>query len=217
MRRRPCLAVAACLLAAGCGTPLLPQASGPQAQDRRDVGPFTAIENSTSADLTVSVGGSGPVEVSGAADVLPKIVTRVEGDKLVIETDGSFSTTVPLRVTAPTATLTGLSERGSGDATVSGATGTLRVEALGSGDVTATGAVDTLAATVSGSGDLALAGLTAQTAQVTASGSGDVDVTVVRSLDAVVTGSGDVVYGSGGPAAPAVTTRKQGSGDVRGR
>jgi hypothetical protein len=201
------------------------QGNGIPAMEVRQVGPFHAVEASSSVDVEVSSGtssqGSDLVQAPDAGDVrvycdrnlLGDIVTVVEQGSLHIRVlrGVSLQPRTACRVEADSPELFAVHSSGSGDLVARGPA-LEWVTSSGSGDVVVS-ALDSarLEVTGSGSGDLDLSGA-AGTLDLNTSGSGDVHGRDLRCLDASVrtTGSGDVkltVTGS-------LEVRSSGSGDV---
>jgi hypothetical protein len=186
------------------------------ATEERTVGDFSRVEVSGSSNVVVEVGPKSGVTLTCDDNLLPYLITRVDGETLKVEmASGSyiFKTAGEVRVTTPA--LRSLSVSGSSDSVVTGIAGD-RVEfhLSGSGSIQAAGDVEAVDAKVSGSGDLDLRELTAQEAHVRISGSGNVDMTAHQALVARVSGSGDVTY-AGTPER--LSTRVSGSGTISKR
>lgn len=166
-----------------------------------------------SLDVSARAGEAPGIVVSGDHNLIDRVVTDVEGERLVVRLEnGSYDFTEEMRVTVFLPELRELTIRGSGDADVEGLDGEhLELAIQGSGDVRARGFVRRLEASIHGSGDLELRELEVETANVRVKGSGDIRVTARDEVDAAVHGSGDVhVHG---PCQ--VRARTFGSGDVK--
>jgi hypothetical protein len=99
MRRMRVLAVlAALVLVAGCVD------NGPTTTETRSVSAFSAISASEEIAVHVVVGGAPSVTVTGGQKTLPHIVTRVEGERLTIEKNGTTHGKIRVEVTTPTLT-----------------------------------------------------------------------------------------------------------------
>jgi hypothetical protein len=211
-----------------------------QSRETRTVSDFTKISYGISGKLLFRQGSPQRVELSGDKDLLEKIETKVEGDRLVIRREGRWldwswgdNDDVEVYITVPT--LTGISVSGSGDAIgqnviksdemalrVSGS-GDLRIEidvtgdvsanVSGSGDIEVKGRAGDFESGVSGSGKVLVASLEAQDCEFDISGSGRIEVKgTSRTVRVQISGSGKVI-------ADRLTTemcnvRISGSGDV---
>jgi hypothetical protein len=182
----------------------------------REVKPFTAVRLEGSLDVRVTVGPARAVSVTIDENLQSLVVTRVDGDTLVIDT-GNISYQGMGRVELSTPDLRAFAIEGSGDVAIDGAgaakgelklsvsgsgdlswrgrAGRLELSIEGSGDVTLDGQADSARIHVDGSGDVKAAPLTAGSAEVAISGSGNVELTMAGgTLRARVDGSGDVIW-----------------------
>lgn len=238
MSSRPALLLPLVALAApGCGI----SGSGRIVSQDRGFVPFAALDVRGAADVK-AVRGKGAIAVTTDDNLLSYVVTRVEGDRLVIDEQGHDGGSVCLHPThgivvelsVPEA-LTDLSVSGSGrfewldsapvatdrlglHASGSGSIRTplqateVDADLSGSGSVLLQGAATRGRFSVSGSGSLAAFGLTLEAAEVSTSGSGSAELTVSGTLAAQVSGSGSVRY----RGRPVVSAHVSGSGSVTG-
>jgi hypothetical protein len=186
--------------------------NGEKVTQRRAVGEFKAVRLEGSLDVQVKVGAPATVTVTIDENLQPLVVTRLDGDTLVVSTTGSMSYRGEGLVEVATPALRALGIEGSGDAVIDGGQGDLELSVSGSGDLSWRGAAARLAVEIEGSGDVTLAG-TADEARLEVAGSGDIQAQglTVRSARVEVAGSGDVSLTlSGGTLAASVA----GSGDV---
>jgi hypothetical protein len=188
------------------------EGSGVIVRESRAIGEFRRIEVQGSFDVKCNVGAEAQVTITGDDNLLPYVITELDGDTLVLRMErGRYSCHSSLLATVSTPVLEGVEVCGSGDVDVIGLQGA-RFEAniSGSGSVTADGEVQHLEASISGSGDLELAHLRAATGDVSISGSGEANIHVTDRLRASVSGSGDIHY-RGDPKA---TLHISGSGSI---
>ncbi len=196
------------------------------AQERSTVGAFSAVRSDGPVDVRIAVIANAQPSVKVACDpkVIGNIVTRVEGDALIIESknlDGwhihFFSSEEPydrcvVDVTAPT--LVSVSAHGSGDVSVRGETALSELATYGSGDV----AVDSVTSArlhieTAGSGDVKLHALQTSDLRAETSGSGTIQVAgSAEEITLRTNGSGDIDADSLTSAVAHITT--SGSGDV---
>jgi len=186
--------------------------SGIAKTEERTVGDFDRILLEGSSNVTVKVGETKAVTVSGDDNLVSWVTTEVSGGLLKIgNRPGSYSTRTPLVVTVSVPALAALRSQGSSDVSVTGVSGeAIEITVTGSGDVEASGKIGRLDAKVSGSGDLRLAGLEGREVCAMLSGSGDIDVSAKETLVASLSGSGDVIY----RGEPKLTKAVSGSGEV---
>jgi hypothetical protein len=181
----------------------------------RQVAPFKRIEVRGSTDVTIERGAPGPLRVEGGINRVNDLRTRVEGDTLVVEPEGSSGTLDlggdPARVIAHAPRVEAVRIDGSGSVEMRGLRGTrLDASIHGSGDVSADGRVERLRSRIDGSGSLHLTALRADDAAVVVSGSGSADLAAPARLDAQIDGSGNVSYAGD----PEVSEEVDGSGAV---
>jgi len=186
--------------------------SGVPKSEPREVGAFTRVESKGSANIAIQIGDKPAVVVEADDNILPLVDTIVTGDRLVIQSHGSYSTRLGVKVTIVLPTLHEARLSGSGKIAVSGLVAkAFEAQIAGSGDIHLRGATDSLKAAIRGSGGIDATELSAGAAQARISGSGKIKVVATKSLDAKITGSGEVRYG-GSPAS--VETKVTGSGNV---
>lgn len=218
---------------------LITSVSFAQKRETRNVPTFTKISFRTSGKVYVKQGSPQKVEIEGSADVLEKIKTTVEGDKLSIGPEGkwfdwSWGNDDKVIVYITVANIETLSVSGSGDMIVQtkitgndlnlnvSGSGSLQAEidagdvdadVSGSGDMELKGKCKSFKSDISGSGGVTLNLSIAGSAGFDISGSGEVEATgTAQAVKAEITGSGKVL------AANLVTekcdVRISGSGDV---
>lgn len=206
------LIVVAVAAIAGCSLIGI-QGSGVKKTETRKVGSFTRIRVEGSSDVNVK---RGPLKVAVTADdnLLQSIVTKIEGDTLVIESRKSISPKVGIVVDINMPKLEGVAVEGSGDIRADDVrAAAFHASIAGSGDVWAAGSADSIDASIAGSGDIDFRKLPCKNAKASISGSGNIDLAVSGSLSASIAGSGAVTYSG----KPRVTKSIAGSGDVRRR
>jgi hypothetical protein len=207
------------MLIAGCtdADTTTVEGSGNVITETRTVGDFDRISVEGLGRIDVEVGPETSLNIEAEDNVLPYLVTEVEGSTLTIGSleNTSFRSIEEPIYTITTPTLGGVSIAGSGDVTVTGSlTGSFEVSIAGSGDVTAPGIqVENLDVSISGSGhvvpsgaaaalDVSIEGsghfrgedLVAVDAEVDVNGSGNVVVNATETLDVSINGSGNVTY-----------------------
>ncbi|MGM9732764.1 MAG: head GIN domain-containing protein [Prevotella sp.] len=172
----------------------------------RKVGNFTAIRIEGSPTVRFVQGDKFEVKVKGKKELVEKIKTEVEGNRLVVSLKSKISFNffnnkhkkyMPvIYVTSPD--LVGVELAGSGDFISDGAIDTdrLDVKLAGSGDVDFNGNVicDDLKVELNGSGDVDIKNVEAITSSLKLVGSGDIDVKQknVEHTKIQLIGSGDI-------------------------
>ncbi len=201
-------ALALLLASAGCGK----KGSGVKKEEVREVGAFTAVSIEGAMRLNVVIGPAQKVVISGDDNIVPDVVTKVDGDKLVIETEGSYRTELPLTATVTVPKLTALEISGASKGNVKGITGdNFSVEVSGAAKVTLAGTVNKLAVEVSGAAKIEAAGLKAHDVAVESSGASKIETHAERSLTAKVSGAGSVRY----KGSPTVTKDVSGAASIK--
>lgn len=192
--------IAALLLGACCGFDARAwdtgvKGSGVMKEETRILSGFTGIRIENSADVTVKEGAEPKCTISTDDNLLPLILTEVESDTLRIDSKGSCSTSLGIKVVVEMPMLTSAEIHGSGSFIIREAVGetlTLRID--GSGDIVVAGEADELKARINGSGDIRAADFKVRKADVAINGSGDIHVYATGELSAEVRGSGDIFY-----------------------
>lgn len=233
--KRSTIALALLVILGGCADDDADrvEGSGTMATETRTVDDFDRISVEGFGRLDVEVGPQTALSVEADDNVLPYLVTEVDGSTLRIRTrEGtSFRNVEQPIYTISTPALVRVSIGGSGDVTVTGLStdrfdlsidgsgdfaatgvqlGTLDVAISGSGDVRPSGVVTTLEVSIAGSGHFRGADLVATDAEVDIDGSGDVVVNATATLDVSIAGSGNVTY----LGDPTLTQSIGGSGDI---
>jgi hypothetical protein len=202
-------------------------------KETRNVGPFSSISLTLSADVYLTQGATQKVEIEGDKNSLEEIETLVTGEVLKIGTKNRFGGNignVTIYITVPE--INGLSVAGSGDITaksglktdemdlaVSGS-GSIHIKDLNvreiSATITGSGNIDIasgqaqseLDVVITGSGSFSGEGFAADEADITITGSGSAAVWAVKELETNITGSGNVNYKGN----PQVNANSTGSG-----
>jgi Putative auto-transporter adhesin, head GIN domain len=213
------------LVLGGCAQPTGTDTQEPSAvnsessdvtSESRDVSGFDEVELNGVGNLSIEQTGSESLTVEAEEDVLPKIRTEVEGDRLIIgpEPGSSIHTSDPINYTLTVEDLSALEVSGSGDIEAEGiSTEALTVRISGTGDVEISGKADSQEIEISGSGDYRAENLESKEATVEVGGSGSAIVNVSDELEAEVSGSGSVEY----TGDPAVERDVSGAGEVKKR
>jgi hypothetical protein len=170
-------------------------------RERREVGPFRAVELRYFGQLHLHQGPATGVEIEGDPEVVAKVFARLAGDTLVLEVGETWLDRLtsglllvahrPLHYHVTTPDLDRVAVSGTGKVDAAGLRSErLEVAVSGTADVQLSGiACDDLSATISGRGSFELAGRTERLA-LRVSGSGDVDAGELACLEADVRISG---------------------------
>jgi hypothetical protein len=208
-----------------------------QKEETRQVTGFNGISSGGSFNVHVKIDGTESLKIVADEDVLPKIETIVENNKLEIRfKKSSFwhnvrTGKIDIYVTAKS--LSSLALSGSGsiklDGNLSG--NDVKVTVSGSGNIVSTVKANELNTSMSGSGSIKIDGsstntnisvsgsgsihgrdLKTENVSVSVSGSGNVNIHADKSLSAHIAGSGNITY-SGNATVSNVSTA--GSGRIR--
>lgn len=151
-------------------------------KENRNVGTFSSINLSISADVFLSQGNKNELIIEADKDVLEKIITEVNDNTLDIEFEKWYN------------------HRGNSEINIYITTKNIeKLTISGSGDIitkTPVNASD-LGLVVTGSGSIIIDNLNTQDVKSIISGSGDIQIkgnSKAKSIDAVITGSGDIDF-----------------------
>ncbi len=185
--------------------------SGRPANEMRNLDSFSKISDNGSANVFVKVGPSTSVKVEGDDNIVPLVKTRVEDDRLIIETKKSLKPKTKLLVTVTMPHVSSVELNGAANITVHGVKADDFSATLdGAGNVTIDGTVAKLDASLDGAGNLKLQGLRAVNASASIDGAGNIDLWVTDSLNASIDGMGNIHY----IGSPHVTKSVDGLGKV---
>lgn len=196
-----------------------------------DVGSFDQLVLRSSADVKVTVGEDQSIELTTDDNLIEMFTFEVDGNTLIIDHDGSYSTRMGAQINISVPSLEVVALKGSGEVSVDGVRGAefiavisgsgdvvltdvnvnkIELEVNGSGDIVGEGQADLVTVEINGSGDVNLLDLAVKDARVKVFGSGDIEVNASDNVDARVKGSGDIRY----KGSPKVSQKVNGSGDI---
>lgn len=209
-----------------------------QSEETRQVSGFNSIGSGGSFDVHIKIDGTESLKISGRAETISQIETKVEDGRLQIRWkdhwknhDENHWGKINIYVNAKS--LSDVSNAGSGAMTIDGtmAGGHVNIALSGSGSISSAVKADELHAAISGSGSIHLEGkadeaevnisgsgsfdskeLKTNNARVHIAGSGNAYLVADKSISGHIAGSGDVIY-SGNATEEDVKTA--GSGRVR--
>ncbi|MBE0639593.1 MAG: DUF2807 domain-containing protein [Bacteroidales bacterium] len=188
--------------------------SGNVVKQERNVGDFSTIKILGSADVIVTQGDRTVVQVQADDNLLENIITKVKGDALIVETEGSIRNYKKFEVLVTLSRLDGIEINGSGDLESEGVIkgNSLSISINGSGDVELELNYNHLEAQVNGSGDIEISGITGDL-ELDVMGSGDFSASELRlnTCNLSIFGSGDVKLNG---SASSVSVDVSASGDV---
>jgi len=185
-----------------------------QISQERQVGDFTGIHQSTSADVFITSGNENTIEVKADQHVIDKLTTKVENGILLIGTEGNFRNVRTLEVYITMKRLDYIKNSGSGDISCRGNMpgNDVKISINGSGDMEADLEAKNMEISISGSGDVELSGVRGNFS-LSVSGSGDVEAEALQLENCKVSiqGSGDVRLKG---ATSHLLVKQNGSGDL---
>jgi hypothetical protein len=185
--------------------------SGVSVTDVRELAPFTSVELAGANTVVIHVGGPQSVAVTGDDNLVDRVTTVVEDDRLVIDNTGSFTTDAPMRVTVWAPALDAVELSGAGTVTLDGIAGSgFTAELNGDGTVVVSGTVTRATLALAGAGTLDSHKLVATDAVAHLQGTGTIRVHATSTLDATLSGTGTILYQGGA----AVTIHNTGTGTV---
>ncbi|WP_181305451.1 head GIN domain-containing protein [Rufibacter sp. XAAS-G3-1] len=192
------------------------EGDGQSKTEARAVPSFTGVDMRIAGNVYVTAGPKAEVKVESFANLLPEIVTELEGSTLVIRSESCLEysdeeTTVyitlpdieyaelqssgQMRIQAvPSSKGLKIRLTGSGTVRYLGSTNRIQVTHTSSGDVDLDGFVSHLETTLTGSGKILGYSLRADTVEAKSTGSGHQQIWVDKVLEATVNGSGNIYY-----------------------
>ncbi len=211
--------------------------NGEIVSDQRETQEYSAISVSGFYEVHLVAGAEGQLTLEGESNLLEKIETYVEDDRLVVKSRKGFNL-VPSRnkkvfVTIPITHIESAQFSGAGrvtsekmltndqlyirtsgarHVTLSAEATQLSVKTSGSSKLFIQGTSDKIEVRSSGSSTVSGYQMQTDNAKLTLSGSSDVKLTINESLTSRVSGSGNLRYG-GNP--DKITNKLSGSGSVR--
>lgn len=191
-----------------------PSGSAAAGGAERPVGAFTKLKIGTSLEADIEIGAATPLSLSGDAADLAEVVTKVEGDTLVVElTPGSHDLKTAVKVKFSVPSLVGISASTASEVNVKGlACESLSADAETSAKVKLAGKCKSFTASAKTSGEIDAKGLEVETAKVEAATSGEISVNATASVTGT-SSTGAEVHVSGNPKEKKVETATGGEVD----
>ncbi|MCX6205215.1 MAG: DUF2807 domain-containing protein [Bacteroidetes bacterium] len=212
------------------------EGNGQLKKETRSIGEFSKISSSGSWDVMVAYGNTCSVQVEGDENLLPYIVTELEGNRISIHSkkNTNLKSHNKIVIYVVLNNLSAISLSGSGNImgegkfssdgpmqlSISGS-GNIKVafnsasavsmSIAGSGNIQLSGKAEKAEVSISGSGNADCANLQVDHAVVRISGSGNVRIFANQSVKANISGSGNVYYKG---AASDIEAHAAGSGKV---
>jgi len=172
------------------------EGNGKARTETRDISGFEVVDSSGVFDIEIK--SSAPafrVRVTADENILPHIITTLQGNRLMIFSDRAICPEIGPRVGIEMPSLEAIVSSGSDDINASGINSrNLSLLVDGSGDIRLEGRADIFDATLSGSGSIDATHLKTGETSINISGSGDATVNASRLLKVDISGVGDVSY-----------------------
>jgi len=173
----------------------------------RAIPPFKRLKVGGTIRAEVEVGSAPSLEILGDDNLLARVLSRLDGETLVVEPDAVLKPTQPLVARITTPLLEGVAVTVASSAIINGVRGErFQVSGTGGTRLTARGSTRALEVSARSAAQLDLSALSSAAAKVTAADGSRVELGHVETLD--VTGSGpSVVLFRGDPAIEQKLTR----------
>ncbi len=164
----------------------------------RDAQTFNTIDINGVFDVTIKKDKPIKIRITGPEDILPRIVTQVENQKLDIYANKSICTKFDIKIDIQLPDIYKIILEGANRARISGINDpNLFLKVNGASEVLASGHTNTLTASVSGASSLDARNLNANIADVSITGSAEASIYATKKIDAGVSGAGSLIcYGN---------------------
>lgn len=169
--------------------------SGVIKTDSRNIVGFRKIRAESAIDLTVSITNGYSVVVKAGEDVIADVITRLDGDTLVISLKDKINSKSKISLSVTMPAIEGLDLTGATTATVTGVKADeLTVSATGAAKAKLDGVAKALKIKALGASEVDAEGLTANKAEVEAVGASKISVSATDELTASAAGASGVTY-----------------------
>lgn len=177
-----------------------------EVSETRDLKIFSRILIEGALDLSVEAGKKQNIQVTTEPSHMNRVITKVEGDTLVISMEGRRWRNADVLVTITMQTLDGLIVEGAVDAELLNIDSkNFSVEVDGAADIAITGKCGSADFQINGAGDLKAEDFRCKNVSITINGAGDAEVYASVSVVATINGVGDIdVYGNPDKVRPSI-------------
>lgn len=185
------------LLLVGCGQSNSETitGSGPVVREERQASGIRTVEFSAFGTLEIVQGDEEGLTVLAQGNILPMIISEVEGETLRIYVKGNINPTYGLQMRLKLHSLTSIVAGGAGKISASKISGdSISISVSGANTVVLEGTVREQTVTLSGAGSYDGSSLTSKQATITIEGFADAVVRVEEQLQANISGNGSVEY-----------------------
>ncbi|MFT3743142.1 MAG: DUF2807 domain-containing protein [Pyrinomonadaceae bacterium] len=188
------------LVCGGCGIKMKPGepsivGSGVSKTDSRNIVDFKKIKAENAIDLDIKVTNGYSVIVKADDNIVANVVTKLDGDTLVISLKDGIDTKSRVNVTITLPLLTSLELTGATNANISGVKGDeFSLNATGAAKAKIAGETKSLKVKAVGASNVDTESLSAEKANVESVGASSVTVSATSELNASATGASHVTY-----------------------
>ncbi len=171
------------------------EGSGIAKTEQRQVPSFDAITVGGSLDVNIECQKKQGVEITGDDNILPYIITKVNGNTLSITSNGSFCPKTPLKANISVDNTEKISASGAHDVSISNVHNKkITFHLDGSGNVRASGTTGEFTIKINGSTELDAKDLKSEEVSISINGAANAVVYASRKLQANISGAGDISY-----------------------
>jgi hypothetical protein len=206
-----------CSLATGChfaGKMHGVTGSGVRKVEKRDVGTFTSISTDGALEVEVVCQQPQAVEIEGDDNLLSMVTTEVSRGVLRINSAGSYSTRIPMKIKISAPNIESITANGAGTIEVSRLKNDkFDINSNGAPTIRVSGETKELQIDANGAGAVDAHKLRSSKAEVESKGVATVEVFASDELNVTVSGPSQVVYDGD----PAVNQTVNGPGSVKKR
>ncbi len=169
--------------------------NGKVTNENRTVENFTEIELGGAYNVDIKVGKEPSLSISGEENLIRYIRTRVEGDRLIVDTRKNISPRKEIRIKITVPKLTYLDASGACDIYAGNIDSDhFNLDVSGAGSVELNGKVDKLSIDLSGAGSVSAKNLKSKDLNISLSGASSAEVYASEYIDASVSGVGSITY-----------------------
>lgn len=169
--------------------------SGTRKAEKRKVPAFSEIDVDGAFDVNVKLQKKQSLEVVSDDNIVPKIITKVKGNTLIITSSEPICAKSGLEVNITAPDVSRVDSDGSNNVYISDMKNKrFRLGLDGAGDVRATGVTGKFIAKLSGSGGVKAGDLHAKEVNVSIDGAGEAVVYASGKLHAEIDGAGEIIY-----------------------
>ena len=169
--------------------------NGKVVTENREIGDFTEMELGGAYCVDIKVGSSPSIVIHGEENIIRYIRTRIEGNRLVIDTKKNISPRKEIKIKITVPRLNYLESSGACDIYAENINSDhFSMDMSGAGSVELNGKADKFDVDISGAASLAAKNLKTKSTRVSLSGAASAEVYAYDYIDASVSGVGSITY-----------------------